>query len=314
MTFKPMLSGKIPDINKFPFNKTRWLVTPKLDGIRALTVDGDLVSRSLKKIQNHHIRESVNQLIAGTDIMLDGELMLQSSTATLQDVVSAVMSRDGTPAFRYVVFDFLCPSQGVLTTTPYLERMEHLIRYKTKLIRENRGHFIDILTPQEVVSKEAFMGSYQDFLDRGMEGLMVRSFDSPYKHGRSTYNEGWLLKYKPEEDSEAVVIGFEQRYHNQNEAITNALGHTERSSKAEGLVPVEQVGRLNVKDIKSGLEFGVGTGFTDEERTKMWLNQSEYLGKILTYRFSPVGVDLKTGMPRFPSFKGFRHPDDMGGE
>ena len=54
---KPMLSGKFKDVDK-GLDKVSYpvLATPKYDGIRALRIDGHLVSRTFKPIPNDHMR------------------------------------------------------------------------------------------------------------------------------------------------------------------------------------------------------------------------------------------------------------------
>ena len=42
--------------------------------------------------------------------------------------------------------------------------------------------------------------------------------NAPYKQGRSTVREGYLLKVKTFLDDEATVVRFEERMHNGNEA------------------------------------------------------------------------------------------------
>lgn len=49
----------------------------------------------------------------------------------------------------------------------------------------------------------------------------------------------------------------------------NALGHTERSSHIYNKVADNLLGALNVKDIHTGVEFSIGSGFTEEQRRNM---------------------------------------------
>ncbi len=152
-------------------------------------------------------------------------------------------------------------------------------------------------------------------LEKGYEGLILRSPDSPYKYGRSTVKEGYLLKVKRFTDGEAEVIGFEERMHNGNEATTDELGRTKRSSHAEGKTGRGDLGAFLVRDLKSGVEFSVGTGFTDEQRKDIWLQiqnpvpgTPDILGSIIKYKSFLIGVK---DAPRFPVFLAFRNPDDM---
>ena len=74
----------------------------------------------------------------------------------------------------------------------------------------------EIRTPEELAAYES------KITDLGYEGLIIRDPFAPYKFGRSTVREGFLLKVKRFVDSEAVVIGIEEEMYNGNEAQTNA--------------------------------------------------------------------------------------------
>ena len=159
-----------------------------------------------------------------------------------------------------------------------------------------------LLNLEELAKKEA------EYLARGFEGLMVRSLSGPYKFGRSTANEGYLLKVKRFEDAEAKVIGFEERMHNANEATTDFLGHTQRSSHKENMVPMDTLGAL-VCELPDGQVFRIGTGFDDLTRLEIWRNRSRYLGHLTKYKYTEIGAK---DLPRFPVFIGWRPFSDLG--
>ena len=71
---------------------------------------------------------------------------------------------------------------------------------------------------------------------------------------------------------------------NQNEVTEDAFGHAHRSSHLANQVPVNTLGGFRVKDIKSGVEFGIGTGLNDELRKEIWSHKSDYIGKIIKYK------------------------------
>ena len=102
-TFKPLLSAKADraDLGRLSYPL---LASPKLDGIRAVVLDGQLVSRTLKPIPNDFIRNALSRPCLDG---LDGELIVGSPTDP--DIYlktnSAVMSKSGDPAFTYYVFD-----------------------------------------------------------------------------------------------------------------------------------------------------------------------------------------------------------------
>ena len=95
---RPMLASDAGDISLLAYSQTR-IASPKLDGIRALVVNGELVSRSFKPIPNRHIRD----LLSKPEFEgFDGELTVGT---TFQSSSSGVMSQDGIPDFTYHVFD-----------------------------------------------------------------------------------------------------------------------------------------------------------------------------------------------------------------
>jgi len=56
------------------------------------------------------------------------------------------------------------------------------------------------------------------------------------------------------------------------------------------------------------VEFGLGTGFDDAERGKIWEQRNSYLGLRVKFKYLPIGVKDK---PRHPVFLGWRHKEDM---
>lgn len=289
MITKPMLAGKCSDVSKLQYPV---YATPKLDGIRALKIDGSLVSRNFKAIPNRHLRHLFESLLLdGTD----GELILLNDKpcgASFSETSSAVMREDGEPQVQFMAFDLVKES----ARKPYLDRIADLEKSK-------RSTYLRILSPLKLDSEGDLLAYEKQCLSLGYEGIMLRTGDGPYKFGRSTEREGWLLKLKRFDPGDVIVIGFEQLYSNQNEAEEDAFGHTKRSSRKDGMVPVDTLGKLIVRDIKTLVEFGLGSGYDDAERYKIWKNQAKYIGKIAKYQFQACGVKEK---PRFPVFLGWR--------
>lgn len=129
-----------------------------------------------------------------------------------------------------------------------------------------------------------------------------------YKYGRSTLREGSLLKLKRFKDAEAVVVDFEELMHNDNEAVVNALGLTERSTHKDNKRSAGVLGAFVCQDINTGVNFSVGTGFTAEQRKEFWDNRSNLLEKIVKYKFFDYSIKKA---PRFPVFLGFRSENDL---
>ena len=285
---KPMLSGKLKSLDDLEFP---CYCTPKLDGIRCLIWGGKAVSRNLKPIRNKYVQAGLKDLPDG----LDGELVLQN-TKNFNEVSSAIMSEEGEPEFRYVVFDV------IMGTTPYLERM------RTLDVMVPIHRFAWPLFPKKINDLDEFLQFERESLEAGFEGIMIRKADGPYKYGRSSAKEGYLLKWKRFTDSEAEVIGFVEQFHNANPKEKDALGNSKRSQHKENLIPEDTLGSLLVRDLKTGIEFSIGTGFDAETRADLWIARDSLVGKIVKYRYQKAGVKEA---PRFPVFLGFRHMDDM---
>jgi hypothetical protein len=75
--------------------------------------------------------------------------------------------------------------------------------------------------------------------------------------------------------------------HNTNEAQTNELGRTKRSTAMEGLVGKGTMGALLVKDIDTQIEFSIGTGFTAEQRLAFWNRRATLVGSVAKYKHFP---------------------------
>lgn len=289
---RPMLAGPFVSAHvKYPV-----IVQPKLDGIRAIVQNGQLWSRNERLIPNQFIQNYVAQFEQFTD-GLDGELMVGDPTAedAYRKTDSGVMSRWGEPDFTYMVFDVMDISKI------YAERREVLSR-KVMSIR-NAG--ISIVEQMWADTEEQLLRIEAYYVEQGYEGVILRDPSSTYKTGRSTSREGKLIKLKRFEDSEAEIIDFEELYSNQNEKTVGAHGLTERTSHKANMVPMNTLGAFRVRDIRSGLEFKIGSfkGLDLEERRQIWANRQKYFGKTLTYKYQKVGgYDL----PRFPIFKGWR--------
>jgi DNA ligase-1 len=141
-------------------------------------------------------------------------------------------------------------------------------------------------------------------LAKGFEGVMIRDPLGPYKFGRSTVREGWLLRVKRFQDAEGVVIGFEELMHNSNIAERDALGKMKRSSHKAGMVPMGMLGAILLR-MPDGVEVSCGTGFTEMQRRGFWRpgKLKQLMGKTVKFKYQKHGTKDK---PRHPVFLGFR--------
>ena len=298
--FKPLLAAtlKNEEIATLPYPM---YLSAKLDGIRAVIRDGVVYSRNLKRIPNEYV-----QLLFGQDKYngFDGELIVGKSNAenVYNVTVSGVMSEDGEPDVRFWVFD---DADETNSDMPYRLRLQNVQRRLVNAVPADRVHVM----PQNVVDNEHTLLSFEKALvEDGYEGVMVRSMNGKYKHGRSTNREQNIFKLKRFTDGEAEILDFEELFKNMNDKQVNELGNSFRSSHKDNMVPMDTLGALVVRDIKTGIEFNIGSGYTQEVRDYIWANQHAYLGKLAKYKHFEIGVKDK---PRFPVFIGMRDPIDL---
>lgn len=287
---KPMLASPAGPVIPYPM-----LLSPKLDGIRCLIIDGVACGRSLKPIPNKHVQSLFGRVEFNG---LDGELIVGEPTAkdVFQVTSSGIMSIDGKPDVTFHVFDdFSCDAD-------FAHRLNVAFRRIDRLSHFTKVPYVYIRAELDLIDWE------EDYLKEGYEGVMLRHPDGPYKHGRSTAKEAWLLKVKRFIDAEAKIIGLKEAQHNANEAKRNELGQLERSSHKAGKIGKQVLGALIVRDLKTGVEFDIGTGFTADQRQLLWAMGDALIGKVVKYKSQPTGVKDK---PRFPVFLGFRDAVDM---
>lgn len=288
--FKPLLaSDAVLENISYPV-----LASPKLDGVRAIIREGVVYSRSNKPIPNKHVQA----LFANCEY-LDGELIVGDPTShsVYRDTVSVVMSHDKIEDVSFYAFDFVRNMD-----TSYIKRRAELIHAIKKYDNEN----VFLHAHQELNYIESLLDYEAKCLELGYEGLILRDPYSLYKQGRSTAKEGILLKLKRFLDAEALVLDFEERMENTNKKTTNELGRSARSSHKAGKVGRGDLGALLVRH--DGIDFAIGTGFDDAERSHIWQNREQFRNMLAKFKYFPVGVK---DAPRHPVFLGWRDKGDL---
>lgn len=263
-------------------------IQPKYDGIRCLIYeDGYARSRTLKLIRNRHI---FNHLHRYAKIGHDGELITYTNDKVdnFNTVSSKVMSEENISSFKYKVFDWwdrsisfdkIVISLG-FSDTHYCESIEQILLWDKK------------------------------FTDIGYEGSIIRRPDSPYKSGRVTLKEFYLVALKSFVDSEATIVGIEEQMENTNPQTTNLLGLSQRSSHLSGMKGNGTLGALVCKHPDFEQTFKLGTGFTDKQREEIYINfEEKYLGKLAKFKYQANRTNKDK--PISPVFLGIRDKEDM---
>lgn len=294
--FKPLLAFTIGDPKSLIYPV---YASIKLDGIRAVVINGTVYSRSMKPIRSR----VVQQLFGKPEFNgLDSEILYGpwNSADVFNQTTQAVMSFDLKPGFeasklKLAVFDYVDSDFG------YDERFDSILN----IVGKNPHPQIVVLEQKTILDEKELLAFEEKVLLEGYEGVMVRSMNGFYKQGRSTNREGILGKLKRFVDAEAVVIGFEERQHNTNEAKINELGYAQRSQAKAGMTGTGTLGALKCRC--DGIEFSMGSGFNDAQRTEIWHNRMAFMGKIARFKYQKIGMKDSY---RMPIFMGWRDPDD----
>lgn len=266
--------------------KGNFIISEKLDGNRNATFNNDSIKMLTRQGQPYEgfidIEEELKLLPKG--YVYDGEFIAINeknlNSADLYRVTTSIVRKDGIKKdVIFHVFDMI-PIEDFkkgICKTPCIDR---------KLMFKNVIEGLDLKWIKEVpilyIGKDKEQVTY--WLDKltseGSEGCMVNIADAPYECKR-TKN---ILKVKKMQSVDLKIVGFE-----------------EGDGRLKGTL-----GRVNVM-YKCNL-VGVGSGFSDSDRTYIWNNRDILIGKIIEVKYFEESTNKKTKeiSLRFPIFKGIR--------
>ena len=164
-------------------------VQPKLDGMRALNLDGKLTSRKGKLIETMgHITKELKENFNGH--IIDGELYAHGKTFQENMKLIKKYRPNTSEDVKFHVYD-------MVSNDNFTERYE-----KLKEISQGAAQIV-IVPTYKITSKEELDTYHAQFISEGYEGSIVRHGKSPYKvNGRSSN----LLKYKDFIDMAVTLI------------------------------------------------------------------------------------------------------------
>jgi DNA ligase-1 len=295
-----VLEDKDLHLLRFPL-----IASPKLDGIRMSVQDSKLLSSTLKDIPNMYVREVLSNTSFND---LDGEGCVGSVTdgKCFSRSTSLLMSDDEpiTEPVVWYVFDKFVDGLSC-------RHRQHRACLQLLSADVSFGLLSVKWLKQTVVTNlQEFLDFEKKCVDEGYEGAMYRNPDSLYKQGRSTLNGQELIRRKPFEDAEAIVIGWEEGETNTNPKTINALGLSKRGSSKVGKVKNGTLGNYLVKGLTAfkDVDFSITAFGTDDENVERWNNKDQLIGKIIKYKYQKYGSKDR---PRIATGIGFRSELDM---
>lgn len=285
---------------------------PKIDGVRALNLNGTIMPRSFKGFRN----KLINERYSNTDFIgLDGEFVMGSPVDSdcCRNTTSHTSSVDGGCPDWYL-FDYVTSFTYDL---PYYSRLNYLRERYNKL--KNKYPFLHLVENKLIYEEKDLIEYEEEVLYRGYEGLIVRNAYSTYKFGRSTVNDQSLLRLKRFQDGEAVIVSLIEARANNNPSYINENGLSERSTRKEYIVPKDTLGsfecellspiKLAEKTLNKGDLITVSAGkLNKKERKYIFDNPDNYIGKIVKFKYFASGSKDSV---RFPTFQSFRAEEDM---
>jgi DNA ligase-1 len=268
---RPMLAHKYAE-GKYAFPM---LAQPKIDGMRALWINGKFTSRL-----GHEILPEVTEHIKPLQgMILDGELCLPHESYGFQDTMRACKKKcELSSRLLYYVFDTVDVSKTAE------ERIKELVeKYKEFYSVSASGETADIpelgirlVITQVIQSHEEMLARHYFYVSLGYEGIILRKPKGKYERGKRSSN---LLKYKSFTDSEFKVIG-----------VREGEGNEKGMALFQCVTP-------------EGLKFDCRPKGTQEYRKEIWSNSKSYIGKWLTVKYQELS---ELGIPRFPVGVGIR--------
>lgn len=307
--------------NDIDYTKARYPLMGfrKIDGVRASKFQPFLHGRSMDPFKN----SAVVAKFSGPEYAhLDGEMTINgwlhagevpegeslcSLTTGLMNRAKIKKGEDALPDnVVWNLFDYLHPS---CSGRPYLERYQALDVWlaQTELTHVRQLPFVWINDQAEA---EAFI---EDCLSLGFEGAIFRDPTALHKSGRADKKSNDFWRHKPVSDKDAIVTGCYEAEENLNEAKTNSLGRTERSSHKENKVGKGMLGGFFATDVATGKPIKVPAGaMKHDERVSVWqawlADQASQIGRGFKY----TSLDFGTiDQPRQARWTSWRAVEDM---
>lgn len=181
--------------------------------VEQLKIDGYSRGRETYEGQDHILYELYQVLKQYPGLYIDGELWKEGYG--LQDVSGSSRrqqdsSRGESIKLDYYIFDCFQVDKPDLT---FMNRRALLREVYDKLQGElgYAPKYIKIAPDREYKSQEEAVEYYQEYLEQGLEGGVLRNKDSIYKFGVNKELRSYTtLKIKPMDDDEWPVIGWTQ--------------------------------------------------------------------------------------------------------
>lgn len=212
------------------------------------------------------------------DMVFDGELLVvditgkpldrKTGNGILNKAVKGTMSEEEAEHVRATLWDSIPVgnfSSGSFKEQ-YIDRVAktvNAIEYVKKM--SSLGHYIAFVKHTEVSTPEDAQRMFTKYLNEGQEGIILKDRFGIWENKRAKHQ----VKYKGEFECDLLCTDWE-----------------EGTGKNVG-----RLGALRLRTSCGGLEVGVGSGFTDDDRATIG---RDVIGKIITVKYNAVVDDKRT--------------------
>ena len=270
-----------------------WLMSEKLDGYRGRY---NPHTRGFVSRQNKPYNAPQWFINAMPNVHLDGELFCgRDGFQKMGAARKKIPVDEDWFSIKFYVYD--APEIEAEFYDRYVELKHIVINVqkkwnKYKLTLDTKFHSVTcplvLCKHHEVESIEQMTSFYQEVLDLGGEGIMIKNPWSDYENKRSNH----LLKYKPNFDSEAMIVGYK-------------AGTGKYTNKLGAFICQPLISKGNYQVIDPDEVHGFATSGMDDAIRNSY-KETHPVGTIITYEYSGF---TNTGKPRFARYMRIR--DDV---
>lgn len=260
--FTPMLAyNKDYDLSKIKYPV---YVQRKYNGIRCMIIAGHPFTRSWQPIENTFVNKMIRELYSRCGSWyIDCELSLFGPDDGKEDFHEnesffSTRITDSRKFYTYM-FDSLQLGTPGMLVTPYYVRDDNVQTLNASYIKMHE--LCSTQSIERVLIHNA--GQLEDYAESNQhwEGLVIRSTHGRYKMGRSTFNEGYMLKYVPWHYAEGSVCGVKEEREQMAYASTRGLDGKGRAGSVQVTCPDLCKDKFYV------------SGLTDELKAWFWENR-----------------------------------------
>lgn len=312
-TFQPLLAPNqavdLKDVTYPCFASTKY------DGMRVLFYKGKILTRSLKPLPNKQLNilfEPLRQFSEDLNLCLDGEIY--SHELTFQEIISYCMTDDFEDkksikkygevkqipsSLKFYCFDYIEDDNFAV---PFSKRYTNTLTIDAAFPRIATRVYHKLLNSPEEVEKY-----FEEVLEDGYEGLMLRNPNEYYKFGRATLKEKIIWKCKKFQTFENQITDVIQatRVDENAEKTINEKGYSVTSKKKDDRILINKASAFMV--MYEGKELKVTLAMSDTEKEEVWKNKESYINKYIEYKGMLIGAKE---VPRHAVFVRFRNDKD----